>query len=381
MPSTRSGPLDGIQVIELANYVSGPFATMMLGDLGADVIKVEPPKGDPLRSLGRDQAGVSPVFVSSNRGKRSVCLNLKLHDAQMELKRLLATADVLVSNWRPAVAARLGLVDDELAKANPRLIRVYVSGFGPDGPLADAPSFDSIIQARLGWTHGYTPDSEPSLATSYVVDKMSAAMVCQATLAALVARERLGVAERVDISMLDANAYTNFPDIMANRTFVARQPDEARNLHAAALRPIEASDGWVVVAPVSSHQIRRACLAVGREQLGDELLAMDDAVQLTKRFFNEIEFATRRHTVAHWLATFATFDVPAAPCSSLDEHLDDEQVRHNELYSLTEWAGLGPVRHVRYPAKFSTWGYLRARSGPPTIGEHSQEILTGSTDA
>src|SRR5438874_2445718 len=149
------GPLDGIKVVELASFVSAPFATMMLGDLGAEVIKIEPPgKGDPMRNLGRNEAGVSPLFVNTNRGKRSVTLDLKDPAGQVELRALLRTADLLVCNWRPAVAARLGLVDEELAAENPRLIRIYVSGYGPDGPLADTPTYDSVIQARVGLTEG-----------------------------------------------------------------------------------------------------------------------------------------------------------------------------------------------------------------------------------
>ena len=123
------GPLDGIKVVELASFVSAPFATMMLGDLGAEVIKIEPPgKGDPMRNLGRNEAGVSPLFVNTNRGKSSVALDLKTAGARAALRSLLATADILVCNWRPAVAERLGVVDDDLAAEHPLLIRVYVSG-------------------------------------------------------------------------------------------------------------------------------------------------------------------------------------------------------------------------------------------------------------
>jgi CoA:oxalate CoA-transferase len=362
------GPLDGIRILELASFVSGPFATMMLCDLGAEVIKVEPPpKGDPMRGLGRHETGLSPLFVNTNRGKRSITLDLKEPTAQRELHALLATADILVCNWRPAVAARLGLIDAELAVEFLRLIRVYVSGWGPDGPLADSPAFDSVVQARVGLTDTQGDGNKPALVNTLVVDKLAAAMVGQATLAGLLARERLGVAERIDVAMLDAAAYLNFPDAMANRTFVDRQPVEARSV-LSTNRPLETKNGWIIVVPVTAGQMRRACSAIGREELGAELLALSDASNLISRFFDEIEVSTRTDTTDHWLEAFAHFDVPAAPCLTLDEHLDDPQTRHNKLYAITqwpEWPELGAMRDVRYPATFSTWGHLRTRSGPP----------------
>lgn len=373
------GPLDGVRVVELCSFVSGPFATMMLSDLGAEVVKVEPPgKGDPMRSLGRSPTGVAPLFVNTNRGKRSVTLDLTTDDARAALGALLARADIVVCNWRPGVAARLGVVDEELATEHPGLIRVYVSGYGPDGPLADSPTFDSVIQARVGMTDIQGDGNRPALVTSLLVDKFSAAMVAQAALAALVARDRRGRGERVDVAMLDAAAYAGFPDGLANRTFVAHQPADPRNRLASANRPLETKDGWIVVVPVTAGQMRRACEAIGRAELADELLAIGDAAALTDRFFDEIEAATRTGATGYWIETFSAGDVPAAPCLTIDEHLDDAQVAHNQLYHITqwpEWTEVGPLRHIRYPATFSTWGHLGARRGPPRTGQHSYEVL------
>src|SRR5262245_10327320 len=145
------GPLHGIRVVELASFMAVPFGTMMLSDLGAEVVKVEPPKGDPFRRFGKNDRGVSPVFVSSNRGKRSIVLDLKEASGCDGFRELLQTADILVSSFRPTVLTRLGLDDALLAAANPRLIRLYLTGYG-DGPLSDAPAFDVIIQARTGYT-------------------------------------------------------------------------------------------------------------------------------------------------------------------------------------------------------------------------------------
>ena len=369
-----SRPLNGVRVVELASFVSGPFATMMLADLGADVVKVEPPNGDALRRFGRSGADMSPLFVNTNRGKRSVVFDLKDPHEIGLLHDLLADADVLVCNWRPGVAARMGIDDDEIATRNPRLIRVYVTGFGADGPLSDAPAFDSVIQARLGWGEAQGDGTSPALAPSYVVDKVAAAMVCQAALVALFARERLGIADRVDLSLLDAASYVNFPDVLANRTLIDHQPVGARNRQAAAARFIEAADGWMVVVPVTAHQVRRSCAAIGRPGLADELLAERDATALTSRLLDELERATRTGTVDHWVTVFTDADVPAGPCLDLDGHLADGQVEHSQLYDVSEWGSLGSVRHIRYPAVFASWGRLVAIGGPPRIGEHSEEV-------
>jgi crotonobetainyl-CoA:carnitine CoA-transferase CaiB-like acyl-CoA transferase len=350
----RTGPLAGVRVIEVANFLSGPLATAMLGDLGAEVIKVEPPKGDPFRRFGRSGTPVSSIFVNANRGKTGVVLDLKQETDQARLHELLDAADMMVTNWRPQVAARLGVVDDDLVRRNPKLIRVYISGFGSTGPLADRPVFDGIVQGHLGAGQS-TP---PSVVGSYVVDKTSAAMVVQAALAALYSRERTGVAERIDLALLDAAAYVNFPDVMANRTFVDHEPEEAGNRQAAAVRAIQASDGWLVVAPVTADQIRSACAAVGRAELADELLTMMDATALTIRVMDELETVTKSAPVAHWVDAFEAHDVPAGPCLTIDQHLADAQVAHNHLYDITDADDLGRLRRVRYPARFSTWGEL-----------------------
>ncbi|HRE02490.1 MAG TPA: CoA transferase, partial [Ilumatobacteraceae bacterium] len=223
----------------------------MLADLGAEVIKIEPPRGDPMRRLSRHPAGVNPMWVNSNRGKRSVTLDLKQPEAQAQARDLLASADLMVCNWRRPVAERLGLRDADLVARNPRLIRVYVTGFGPDGPLADAPTYDMIIHGRLGLTEAHGNGTEPA-DSSFMVDKVSAMLVCQAALAAIAGRELHGVADRVDVAMLDAAAYGNFPDVMANRTFLDHSPESARNMQPDAVRPLATADGWIVVVPVTA---------------------------------------------------------------------------------------------------------------------------------
>ena len=181
-----SAPLSGVSVVEIGSYMSVPFAAMMLADLGADVVKVEPPKGDPFRRFARPKGAMAAVFVNANRGKKSIVLDLKQAIDRDRLCELLRNSDVVLSNWRPAVAERLGLGDDVLAALNPRLIRVYVSGYGSSGPDRDKPSYDSVVQARSGLTWAQGGDDRPTLAVGYLVDKTTAMMTAQATIAALI---------------------------------------------------------------------------------------------------------------------------------------------------------------------------------------------------
>ena len=368
------GPLTGVRVVEAASFLSGPYATMTLADLGAEVIKVEPPTGDPFRKFGRPQTYVSTQFANCNRGKRSVVLDLKQAGDVEQLLSLLKTADVWLSNWRPQVADRLGLGDATLAAANPRLIRVYVSGYGPTGPLVEDPVFDTIVQARSGMTQGLSPTDDPVLLPGYPVDKLTATMAAQAILAALFARERSGEGDRLDVSMLDAAGYLNFVDLFTSRVFVDHQPADPRNRHGSAVRPVRAKDGWLIAAPVSSDHIRNACTAVGHPEWGPEVLAERDQIKMVHDLFDRMETVTVTETVETWLERFRDHDVPAAPCLGIDEHLADPQVVHNGLYTIDE-SPSGPARGARYPAVFASTGPLTGQGAAPVLGADTEAIL------
>ncbi len=364
------GPLAGIKVVEMAAFVAAPFGAMMLADLGADVVKIEPPKGDPMRTMGRHPAGISPMWVSTNRGKRGMALDLKSPEGVETARQLLREADILICNWRPAVAERLGFSDGSLVAANLRLIRIYTAGFGPSGPLAATPAYDAIIQARLGLTEANGDESGPALEKSFIVDKVAGTMVCQAALAALAGRELHGVADRVDLAMLDAVAYVNFPDIMVNRLFLNHAPASARNVHPSVVQPTPTADGWVVVVPVTAAQVRRTFEAVGHPEVYARLMEMADGMNIVAGMYRELAAILPGDTTEAWLRRLAAHDVPVSSCLTIDEHLADAQVLYNELYNVVEWPDwprLGPVRQVRYPAVFGSWGKLRPALGPPPI--------------
>ena len=370
------GPLHGVRVIEAGSYVSGPFGGQMLADLGAEVIKVENPLGgDAFRRFGHPSFPVSAVFANCNRGKRSVAPNLKEPDDRERLLGLVATSDVWMSNWRPGVAERLGLGDDVLAQTNPRLIRTYITGYGGEGPGTGGPVFDLIVQATSGLMDALAKSDRPQVLPGYPVDKVTAMMAAQAITAALFARERRGVGDRIDISLLSAASYVDFLELFANRTFVEGQPEDPRNRHAVSLRALAASDGWIAVAPVSGHAIRSACEAVGHPEWADEVRSFTEQSDMAAALFDRLDTVLPGEPVAHWLELFAKWDVPAAECLSMDAHLDDPQVRSQGMYQLTDWEGFGPVRVVRYPAEFGSAGKLIVTEPPPSVGADDEELL------
>jgi crotonobetainyl-CoA:carnitine CoA-transferase CaiB-like acyl-CoA transferase len=369
------GPLAGVKVVEAATYMTGPYATLLLADLGADVVKVEPPTGDTFRKFGRPSTYVSPPFASMNRGKRSVVLDLKDPADKAKLFALLADADVFLSNWRAGVADSLGLTDDALEAVNPRLIRVLVTGFGLDGPASGEPAFDTAVQARSGLMDALSPSGVPVILPGYPVDKLTALVATQAVLAALYQRERTGTGERIDLAMLDVAAALDFPDLFPNRVFVDHQPDDPHNQHLFTLRPLPASDGYVVIAPAASRHMRAAFEAVGHPEWADEVLAIPGQAALIDAFFDRIVSVTPSDTVEHWLARFRAHDVACAPCTTMDEHLVDPQIEHNDVYRTAQWDDAGTARYVRYPAVFKSWGHLVDDRPPPRLGADTDTVV------
>lgn len=361
-----AGPLGGVRVVEAASYMSGPLAGMMLADLGADVVKVEAPGGgDPFRTLGRPVTPTSALFANCNRGKRSVVLDLKTEAGRAALRRLLADADVFLCNWRPGVAEALGFDDEALVAANPRLVRCFVTGYGRGGPLGAEPAFDTVAQAVSGLTDALSSDGTPRLLAGYPVDKITASSAAQAVLAALFARERSGCGERIDLSMLDATAYFQFPELLTNRVFLDHQPPEARNAQALGIRPVPTRDGWMVIAMVTGRQIRDTVGMLGHEEWAAELRGIADQGEMVRELFDRVERVTATMGTDELLARLREIGVPCAPCLTIDEHLADDQVAHNELYRIVEWPGYGRVRVIRYPALFSSWGAVAAGGTAP----------------
>lgn len=368
-PSDVRRPLDGVVVIETSSFLTGPFASMMLADLGADVIKVEPPGGDGFRKFGHNRGGYGASWTNANRSKRSIVIDLKTEAGIQRLKRLIARADVLVENWRPRVAASLGLQREVLEKLNPRLIRLSITGFGDTGPLANAPAFDSLIQGRTGLVAAEGRNAgQPAVTPFNMVDKVTGAFGAQAILAALYEREKTGRGALVKLPMLDVMGYFNFPDMFQHRTF----DGDTSGWKPPQSQVLETSDGHLVISPANGAQMSKTLNAIERPQWKEDFKKMPDPVLMAEEFFRRVGAVVKEKPTTFWLERFAEMDVPAAPVYDLDQFLNDPQVANNRIYASVD-SPVGPIRAARYPAIFDD-RFMMPRFGPPSIGQHDADI-------
>lgn len=366
---TLRRPLEGVVVVETSSFLTGPFASMMLSDLGADVIKVEPPGGDGFRRFGHSRGGFGASWVNSNRGKRSVVIDLKTPEGVARLKALLRQADVLVENWRPRVASSLGLGQDVLQELNPRLIRLSITGFGDSGPLVDAPAFDSLIQGRTGLVLAEARNAgSPAVTPFNMVDKVTGVFGTQAVLAALYQRQSTGRGSHIKLPMLDVMGYFNFPDMFQHRTFEG----DVSGWKPPQSQVLETADGHVVISPANGAQMSKTLNAVERPEWKDEFKRMTDPVLMAEEFFRRVGEVVRQKSTKHWLQRFAEMDVPAAPVFDFDQFLEDPQVLHNRVHGPLD-SPVGNIRAARYPARFDD-RLMTPRSGPPAIDEHGAQV-------
>jgi crotonobetainyl-CoA:carnitine CoA-transferase CaiB-like acyl-CoA transferase len=343
-------PLAGIRVVEAANFVSGPFAGLMLADLGAELIKVEPPTGDPHRRFGPADESGGLLFQAINHGKQSVRIDLTTDDGMAAFAELLAGADVLLSNWRPGVAEAFGLTADSVAERWPQLVWVRVSGYGQTGPMAQSPAFDSIIMARVGVLDAIATATggAPALLPMYLADKVTAGYAAQSALAAIVQRGRTGRGAVVDVAMLDAMAHFDTPDLFAGHQRPGVHDDRVDRVLRSA-RPLQTGDGWIVIAPVTGRQVKRALEAVGLADQAPALRALTDPLAVSEQFFGLLDGHLAGRTTVEWMAVFAAADVPASPVMSKAEHLVDAQVVHNATYRVEPTVEGGRAIRTRHP--------------------------------
>jgi crotonobetainyl-CoA:carnitine CoA-transferase CaiB-like acyl-CoA transferase len=370
-----SGPLAGTRVLDLSTIVSGPLCTQILGDLGADVVKVESKTGDTARYLGGvRKADMTGFFAQFNRNKRSVVLDLKSELAQAALRRLAKSADVLVENFRPEVMARLGLGWETLAPENPRLVYVSINGFGSEGPDAGQPAYDMVIQARTGFAKLLGSDAAPKLISNLVADKTSGLTAAWATLAALLAREKSGRGQRVEVPMLDAFASFVLPDVIGARAF--GDPPAVAAAAAGLYRAWPTADGHVVVVVIEDRQFEAVCRAIGREDLvGDARYAtLIGRLQNAPALFEMLDTELRRWKTLELVERARQHGAPLAAVNGIDEFLADAQVRANQTVVEIERPETGPVPVLRSAPRFFATPSDPLRP-PPMLGEHTAEVL------
>ena len=375
------GPLSGYRVIDLSQVLSGPAATRMLADQGADVIKIEPFAGDITRATSVGKNGMTAMHLNINRGKRAMSVDLKSPKALEIIKQLIRTADVFVQNFRPGVIEKLGLGYDAVKAIKGDIVYVSISGFGPKGPYAHKRVYDPIIQALSGITEiqADVGEDRPRMMRTVIPDKTTALTAAQAITAALLGRERTKPEERkaqhVELAMLDATIAYLWPEGMTALTMVGNEEDLGFGQIAQDL-VFKTTDGYITVGVMSNAQWVGLCKALGREDwLEDERFNTH-----AKRFRNarerlaETAAEIARRSSAEWLAILDEHDVPSAPILSRVEVLGHEQVVANELIHEYEHPGIGRVRQPRPAAKFE---HAKPELNPlaPRLGEHNREIL------
>jgi crotonobetainyl-CoA:carnitine CoA-transferase CaiB-like acyl-CoA transferase len=371
------GPLEGIRILDLTSMISGPVATMLLADQGADVIKVEPPGGDLVRALGPNRAGFTATFVSSNRSKRSVVLDLKTSDGLAALKRLIPTADVFVQNFRPGAIERMGLGEDVVRALRSDIIYVSISGFGETGPYAHKRVYDPVIQALSGLAsiQADRDTGRPRMVRTIIPDKTTALTAAQAITAALFSRERTGRGQHVKLAMLDAMVAYLWPEGMTGLTFVGREVHASRAQLAQDLI-FETADGYITVGAVSDAEWRGLCAVLERsEWLDDERFktAAGRVINAAERLAMT-GMVLKQRDGADWLERLDREGVPCAPVLSREQVIEHEQIRVNATIEEHDHAIAGRIRQARPAARFSATP-ARIRRPAPALGEHSREVL------
>jgi len=368
-----AGVLSGIRVVEQGTFITGPCAGMMLADLGADVIKVESPEGDPYRSYQGDH--YSPHFQAYNRNKRSIALDLKLSAERVVFDGLVREADVFIQNFRPGTAIRLGAGPERLCAINPRLIYTSISGFGSSGPYADRPSYDSVAQALSGFLSVVVDSNRPRFLGPALADAITGLYAAYGVLGALVQRGRNDQGSLVEVSMLEAMAHfavEPFAAYFALGTTPASS-DRPRLAQAYILRT---ADGRLIAIHLSSlDKFWQGLLAaLNAPELGADVRFCTRQARIThyESLNAELDERFSRHTSAHWVEQLGRHDVPYAPINTVDEVTHDPQVEHLGLIVPVEDAH-GGTRSVRPPVQFSGMRSSSVRAAP-LLNEHGQSI-------
>lgn len=374
---TVQQPLAGVKVVEFSTMITASLAAMMFAQQGADVIKVEPPAiGDPMRWLGSQKAGISGLFNNCNRAKRSIVLDLKTENGIASARQLCLDADIVIHNYRPGVMDRLGLGSEALRTKKPELIYCAITGFGVEGPMASRPAYDHVMQAMAGFmTLQGHPDGFAYVKT-LICDKVTAYTASQAITAALFARERIGLGQHIDLSMLESCIAFLWPDGGMHVTLLGDDVTHGAPFADYYQYPVRTTDGAVAFAAMTDQHwdvvfdiIKRPDLKSEEKykSLANRSMHMAELAQLVA---NEKPGITTDEMVAH----FAERDVPAAPCIALKDLPDNQQILALAAFENENHALLGAVRNVAAPQRFGGQK-LPASGGAPGLGEHTEEIL------
>ncbi len=381
------GPLHGITVLDVSSVILGPMAGQYLGDMGADVIKVEGPEGDITRSIGpRRSEGMGALFLANNRNKRSIVLDLKTEAGRAALHRLAARSDVLLHSIRTSAAARIGLSAEALAAINPRLITCHVKGFQDDGPYAGRPAYDDIIQALCGLAMLQTiVAGEPRYMPSIIADKITGVHAAYAIALALFHRERTGQGQAVSVPMMETMVAFTMHEHLGGAVF---EPVEGRMgydpIRQAMRRPYRTRDGFLCFLPYTDAHWRSFFELIDRPDLAaDPGFATNRGRQANiGRVWDELARLVGSRTNAEWLAALGRTDIPHAVLNDLEDLLDDPHLTATGFWRMLEHPTEGALRLPANPIEMPA-SPPEIRHLPPRLGEHTAEVLRehGFTDA
>jgi crotonobetainyl-CoA:carnitine CoA-transferase CaiB-like acyl-CoA transferase len=374
--SEPAGPLRGLRILDLTTVLFGPFGTQTLGDWGAEVIKVESLTGDTWRTSGvfRNR-GMSGQFMAANRNKRSVALDLKHPEGKQVLRRLIPTADALVSNIRPAGLARLGFSYAACRELNSRIVYASAVGFGQDGPWRARPAFDEIIQAASGFASAMGTDEEPAFVPSLIGDKICGMALTAAVTAALLHRERTGEGQMVEVPMLETLAAFNSIEMFGG---IAFEPPigPAGYRRMKARRPVRTKDGWLTMLPYSGANWCAFFEAVGHPECIEEFQVRDPVARARNidRVYDRMREIAPTRTTAEWEALLLSIDAPHTAFAKLSEVAEQPHLQAVGLFQEIEHPSEGTIRQARPPTRFSA-SPARVHRLAPRLGQHTREVL------
>lgn len=370
--------LQGVKIVDLSRALSGPFCTMVLADLGADVIKIEPgPTGDMSRTWGPFDRGVSTYYLSCNRNKRGMCIDLRNPEGLTTIQQLIDDADVVIENFKPGTLQSMGLGYEVLSARNPRLVMGSINAFGADGPMSSWPGFDQIAQGYSGLMSltGFV-DGDPTRTGTAIGDLTSGMWLVTAVLAALLERERTGRGQHVSTSLLASlvgllsvhgQRYLSLGDV----------PRRTGNAHSviAPYGVFQTKDGPLNLAPITSAMWGRLCILLDLPELPDDSRFATNEARVERRdeLREILESRLKTRSKREWTSMFVDAGLPAGPINTLDEVFDDPQVLHSQLTETLTHPTLGALRQVVTPVFCATASVVSRP--PPLLGEHTVEVL------
>ena len=373
-----TGLLSGVTILELGQVIAGTYGGVILADMGAEIIKIEPLRGDTARNATiAPLRGESAIHLFMNRNKKSVALDLKSEEGLDIFYRLVEQADVVVDNFRPGVMARLGIDHESLKARNPSIITVTITGFGETGPARDRAAFDLVVQAYSGHMDiTGDPAGPPARVGVPIADLAGGIFGCISILGALVGRSLHGEGQHADVAMLDSLVSMLSYDALDHLNSGAQVTRQGTaHAHMVPWQAFEVQDGYVVLAARDEKFWQNLCDAIDRPDLKDDARSADNRARLENREFvvSELVDVFRSRTRDEWMAILDEYDIPSAPVNDLEAILSDPQMAAREMVRTYQHPTLGPIRYTPSPMKFSDWTFPNHPA--PMLGEHTAEIL------